>query len=133
MVLHRQEVLKKAKKRAEFMQEVKEHRANSNLDKNEHKKMRLSDIQRQFQDKLKAIQSKQIEREQVKSSILTALSKFNSQKREIGLIKKQDQESNLMKHRRVQTAYKRLLVEKLSEKEERQKMLQLRKEKIKFY
>lgn len=38
-----------------------------------------------------------------------------------------------MKHRRVQTAYKRLLVEKLSENEERQKMLLLRKEKIKFY
>lgn len=78
MVLHRQEVLKKAKKRAEFMQEVKEHRANSNLDKNEHKRMRLSDIQRQFQDKLKAIQSKQTERDQVKASILTALSKYNS-------------------------------------------------------
>jgi hypothetical protein len=61
------------------------------------------------------------------------LSKYNSQKREIELIKKQDQESNLLKHRRVQTAYKRLLVEKLSEKEERQKMLQLRKERIKFY
>lgn len=44
MVKHRQEVLKKAKKRAEFMQEVKDHRANANLDKNEHKKMRLSDI-----------------------------------------------------------------------------------------
>jgi hypothetical protein len=44
MVLHRQEVLKKAKKRAQFLEEVREHRANSNLDKSEHKKMRLSDI-----------------------------------------------------------------------------------------
>ena len=33
----------------------------------------------------------------------------------------------------MQTAYKRLLVEKLSEKDERLRMLQLRKEKIKFY
>ena len=58
MVLHRQDVLKKAKKRAQFLEEVREHRANSILEKNEHKKMQLTDIQRQFQEKLKHIESK---------------------------------------------------------------------------
>lgn len=46
MVMHGHAILKKVKRRAEFMKEVKDDRANSNLDKNEHKKMRLSDIQR---------------------------------------------------------------------------------------
>lgn len=38
-----------------------------------------------------------------------------------------------MKHRRIQSAYKRLLVDKLQEKDDRLKMLQLRKDKIRFY
>lgn len=58
------------------------------------------------------------------------MDEFYHQKKEIKSIKKQEQEENLSKHRRVQSAYKRILIDKLKEKEERAKILQLQKEKI---
>lgn len=56
-------------------------------------------------------------------NIRSALDEYMSQKKEINHIKKQEQESNLKKHRRVQSAYKRILIDKLKEKEEKAKML----------
>lgn len=46
------------------------------------------------------------------------------------MIKKLDQENNISKHRRIHSAYKRLLVDKMQEKDDRLKAMQSRREKI---
>ena len=88
MVDHRLDVQKKAKKRADYLKEFKEHKITTNQEKNEHKNMRLSDLQRNFLAKLQMIESKRTEREHVESTIKSAFGKLNEQKQEINQIKK---------------------------------------------
>lgn len=85
--------------------------------------MRLNDLHKTFVDRLHQIEKKRLEKESIISNIKSAFGEFNSQKKEINQIKKQDQEINLVRHRRIQSAYKRLLVDKLAEKEDRQKSI----------
>ena len=46
---------------------------------------------------------------------------------------KMEQESNFRKQRRVQSAYKRMLVDKLKEKEERARIIKEKREKIREF
>ena len=87
------------------------------------KKMRLNDLHRSFVDRLQQIEKKRQEKDSIITNIKSAFGEFNVQKREINQIKKQDQEMNLVRHRRIQSAYKRLLVDKLAEKDERQRSI----------
>lgn len=59
----------------------------------------------------------------------SALDDYTQQKKELSQLKKQEQEMNLQKHRRVQSAYKKILIDKIKEKGERSMMLYEKKEK----
>lgn len=59
------------------------------------------------------------------------MDEYSIQKKELKNIKMQEQQQNLKKHRRVQSAYKRLLIDKLKEKEDKVKMLTEKKQKVK--
>ena len=121
---------KKNKKRAQDAEDLREHRQHKHHEALEVKRHRLNDINNQFRERLNEIEKKREEKEQALFNTKSVFGQFNTQKKEISQIKKQDQESNLMRHRRIQSAYKRLLVDKLQEKQDRQSIIQLRKEKI---
>ncbi len=61
----------------------------------------MSEIHRAFVEKLNAIEKKREEKDQILTNIKTAFGSFNTHKKEINTLKKQDQETNLMKHRRI--------------------------------
>ena len=124
---------KKNKKRTQDVEDLREHRQHKQMEALEHKKHKLNDLNSQFRERLQQIEKKREEKEAALFNTKSVFGQFNTQKKEITQIKKQDQESNLLRHRRIQSAYKRLLVEKLQEKEDRQSILQLRKEKIQLY
>ena len=63
-------------------------------------------------------------------NIKSALQDFNIQKREMNFLKKHEQQTNFEKHKRVQSAYKKLLMDRLKEKNERTKQLSEKKTKI---
>jgi hypothetical protein len=104
---------KKNKKRAQDAEDLKEHRQHKQHEALEIKKHRLNDLQNQFRERLHQIEKKREEKEAALVNTKSVFGQFNTQKKEITQIKKQDQESNLMRHRRIQSAYKRLLVDKL--------------------
>ena len=114
---------KKDKKKNQDAIDLKEHKQLKHQEKLDIKKSRLHDLHRQFAERLSQIEKKRHEKESVITNIKSAFGEFNSQKKEINLIKKQDQEMNLIRHRRIQSAYKHLLVEKLAEKDERQRSI----------
>jgi len=93
----------------------------------------MSELHKQFLEKLNAIERKREEKDQILTNIKNSLGHYNCQKREITLIKKQDQETNLERNHRLQTAYKRLLVDKLQEKDERLRSMQVKRDRIQFY
>lgn len=133
MVTHQRAILAKSKKRVTQMQEYKEHKSVVLSEKLQHKKVRMSELHKQFLEKLNAIERKTEEKDQILTNIKNSLGHYNSQKREISLIKKQDQETNLERNQRMQTAYKRLLVDKLQEKNERLRSMQIKRDRIQLY
>lgn len=55
-----------------------------------HKKARMTELQKSFLEKLAMIEKKRTEREQIQVNIKSALGQYNSSKKEINQIKKQD-------------------------------------------
>lgn len=92
---------KKDKKKNQDAIDLKELKQLKHQEKVDIKKSRLHDLHRQFAERLNQIEKKRQEKESIITNIKSAFGEFNSQKKEINQIKKQDQETNLIRHRRI--------------------------------
>eukprot|EP00347_Sterkiella_histriomuscorum_P006391 403352942 len=128
-----QSYMKKQKKQWEDKQAYKEVKFESITQKEDQKKARMNELRRQLESKIVNLEKKFQDKDQMSHNIRQAIDEYSHQKRELKQIKKQDQENNLRRQRRVQSAYKRILIDKLLEKEDRFKMLQEKKMKIQEY
>ncbi|CDW88235.1 UNKNOWN [Stylonychia lemnae] len=128
-----QSFMKKSKKRVEEIRDHRDLKLESIHQKEETKRARLDEIKKQLDSKIQSLESKFKKKDQMAQNIRQAMDEFSHQKRELKSIKKQEQEQNLRKQRRVQSAYKRILIDRLKEKEERAKQLIEKKQKILEY
>lgn len=93
----------------------------------------MQELRRNVQERIKSIERKVLDKGQKAEQIKQAMDEYNLQKKELREIKKQEQEFNMKKNRKVQDAYKRILIEKLREKDERVRALQEKKQMIQDY
>ena len=121
---------KKNKKRIEELKDQKDASNELHIQKEQLKHQRLEQLHQQLEGKLRDLEKKFQEKDLMASSIRMAMEEYVTQKRELKNLKKQEQESNLRRHRRVQSAYKKILIDKILEKDERARLINMRKEKL---
>lgn len=94
---------KRIRKREDEKREMLEAEREMQIQKIEQKKSKKSEMNKSLQQRLNSIESKNQQREGVLVNLKQALENFTHQKREHSLLKKQDQEQNLFRQRRVQS------------------------------
>lgn len=125
--------IKKSRKRLDEKRDFKEMKLEQIHQKEEQKRARLNEIKKNIEDKINTLEKKFQDKDQITQNIKMAMEEYSSHKKDLKQIKKQDQLNNLRKHRRVQSAYKRILIDRLKEKEDRLKALNEKKQKIQEY
>lgn len=115
----RQQHLKKLTKR-------KEEEFDMNWEKRVHlekrleeKKTKMIQIRNQQDAERKSLEKRIRDKSKMTENIISAMSDYQHKRVEQNSLKRKDIEQNVKKHRRVQSAYKRLLIDKQKERDER--------------
>lgn len=80
---------------------MKEVNNEKHQQKEQLKQLKLQELQKQLGEKIRNLERKFQDKDQAAASIKMAMEEFIIQKRELKILKKQEQESNLRRHRRV--------------------------------